>query len=36
MESQTNQEIAGQLGCAVRTVERLLSYIRSIWKEYAP
>jgi DNA-directed RNA polymerase specialized sigma24 family protein len=33
MEGHTNAEIAERLGCAVRTVERRLSYIRSIWKE---
>jgi DNA-directed RNA polymerase specialized sigma24 family protein len=36
MECRTNREIAEQLGCALRTVERLLSYIRSIWREHAP
>ncbi len=33
MENRTNQEIAMHLDCAVRTVERRLSYIRSIWRE---
>jgi RNA polymerase sigma factor (sigma-70 family) len=33
MEHRTNQEIAAQLDCAIRTVERRLAYIRSIWKE---
>lgn len=33
MENRTNKEIAAQLNCAERTVERRLSYIRSIWKE---
>ncbi len=33
MEGYTNQEIAERLGCAERTVERRLKYIRAIWKE---
>jgi DNA-directed RNA polymerase specialized sigma24 family protein len=31
MEGHTNEEIAGQLGCVVRTVERRLHVIRSLW-----
>jgi len=33
MEGYTNQEIAGKLGCALRTVERTLRLIRGIWKQ---
>jgi len=33
MEGHTNQEIAERLGCAERTVERRVKYIRAIWKE---
>jgi DNA-directed RNA polymerase specialized sigma24 family protein len=33
MEGCTNREIARQSDCALRTVERRLSYIRVIWKE---
>ncbi|MHC4403579.1 MAG: ECF-type sigma factor [Planctomycetota bacterium] len=32
MEGHTNPEIAERLGCAERTVERRLKYIRVIWK----
>ena len=32
MEGYTNQEIAGELGCNLRTVERKLFVIRSIWE----
>ena len=31
MEGYTNQEIAAKLGCAVRSVERRLRVIRSLW-----
>jgi DNA-directed RNA polymerase specialized sigma24 family protein len=31
LEGYTNEEIAEQLGCVVRTVERKLGYIRAIW-----
>ena len=31
MEGYTNDEIAGQFGCAVRSVERKLRLIRSLW-----
>ena len=31
MEGHTNRQIAEQCGCAERTVERKLSYIREIW-----
>jgi DNA-directed RNA polymerase specialized sigma24 family protein len=33
MEGRTNKEIAGEMDCAVRTVERRLGYIRAIWRE---
>jgi DNA-directed RNA polymerase specialized sigma24 family protein len=33
MEGFTEKEIAGKLDCAVRTVERKLNLIRSIWKD---
>jgi DNA-directed RNA polymerase specialized sigma24 family protein len=33
MEGHTNEEIAQQLGCVVRTVERKLLGIRAIWSE---
>jgi DNA-directed RNA polymerase specialized sigma24 family protein len=33
LEGYTNQEIAGKLGCALRTVERALRLIRGIWKQ---
>jgi RNA polymerase sigma factor (sigma-70 family) len=33
MEGYTNEEIAKQLGCSVRTVERRLRLIRKKWKE---
>jgi DNA-directed RNA polymerase specialized sigma24 family protein len=37
LEGYTNQEIAGKLGCALRTVERTLRLIRRIWnQELAP
>jgi DNA-directed RNA polymerase specialized sigma24 family protein len=32
MDGYTNLEIADKLGCAMRTVERRLSYIRTIWR----
>jgi DNA-directed RNA polymerase specialized sigma24 family protein len=35
LEGCTNAEIAGRLGCALVTVERRLSLIRSLWKESA-
>jgi DNA-directed RNA polymerase specialized sigma24 family protein len=35
MEGCTNEEIAGQIGRAVSTVERRLRLIRSVWKESA-
>jgi DNA-directed RNA polymerase specialized sigma24 family protein len=31
MEGYTNDEIAGKLGCALRSVERKLKVIRSLW-----
>ena len=37
LEGYTDQEIADQLGCVVRTVERKVQAIRAIWKnEYRP
>ena len=33
MEGYSNQEIAGQLGCSVRTVERRLYLIRRKWEQ---
>jgi RNA polymerase sigma factor (sigma-70 family) len=33
MEGYSNQEIAERLGCAERTIERRLKYIRAIWRE---
>jgi DNA-directed RNA polymerase specialized sigma24 family protein len=33
MEGYTNEEIARKQGCALRTVERKLGLIRSIWEE---
>jgi DNA-directed RNA polymerase specialized sigma24 family protein len=37
MEGYTNEEIAGQLDCSVRTVERKLELIRNTWQaESAP
>jgi DNA-directed RNA polymerase specialized sigma24 family protein len=33
MEGYTNEEIAAKLGCVVRTVERRLRVIRSLWDE---
>ncbi len=33
MEGRTNKEIAGEMDCAVRTVERRLGYIRAIWRD---
>lgn len=35
MEGYTNEEIAAQLGCAPRTVERKLQIIRGIWEKTA-
>ncbi len=32
MEGHTNRQIAERLGCAERTIERRLKYIRAIWK----
>jgi hypothetical protein len=31
MEGYTNDEIAAKLGCALRSVERKLKVIRSLW-----
>jgi DNA-directed RNA polymerase specialized sigma24 family protein len=36
MEGYTNDEIAGRLGCAKRTVARRLDLIRKIWLEKVP
>ena len=33
MEGYTTQEIAAQLGCAPRSVDRKLHLIRELWKE---
>jgi DNA-directed RNA polymerase specialized sigma24 family protein len=33
MEGFTNEEIAAKLGCALRSVERKLKVIRSLWGE---
>jgi DNA-directed RNA polymerase specialized sigma24 family protein len=33
MEGYTNEEIAGKLGCALRSVERKLKVIRSLWSQ---
>jgi DNA-directed RNA polymerase specialized sigma24 family protein len=36
LEGYTNEEIADQLKCVPRTVERKLNAIRAIWDQYAP
>jgi RNA polymerase sigma factor (sigma-70 family) len=36
MKDCSNEEIAGQLGCSVATVERRVRLIRQIWSEEAP
>jgi DNA-binding NarL/FixJ family response regulator len=36
MEGHTNKQIAERLGCAERTIERRLKYIRAIWKRECP
>ena len=36
LEGYTNDEIAGQLGCSVRTVERRLRLIRKKWQHEEP
>jgi DNA-directed RNA polymerase specialized sigma24 family protein len=36
MEGFTNEEIADRLGCAIRSVERKLCTIRSIWSQSEP
>ncbi|MFG0317278.1 MAG: ECF-type sigma factor [Planctomycetota bacterium JB042] len=36
LEGYTNEEIAADLDCAVRTVERRLGLIRRLWAERAP
>jgi DNA-directed RNA polymerase specialized sigma24 family protein len=36
MEGYTNDEIADRLGCAIRSVERKLVAIRSIWNQSEP
>ena len=33
MEGYTNDEVAAQLGCGLRTVERKLRLIRQVWAE---
>jgi DNA-directed RNA polymerase specialized sigma24 family protein len=35
MEGYTNEEIAAQRGCVVRTIERRLRMIRDLWQEKA-
>jgi DNA-directed RNA polymerase specialized sigma24 family protein len=36
MEGQSNEEIAERMGCGLRTVERKLGVIRSVWLAAAP
>jgi RNA polymerase sigma factor (sigma-70 family) len=36
VEGFSNEEIAGRLGCAVRSVERKLHRIRALWQEELP
>jgi RNA polymerase sigma factor (sigma-70 family) len=36
MEGYTNREIADRLGCAERTIERRMKYIRAIWRDEFP
>jgi DNA-directed RNA polymerase specialized sigma24 family protein len=36
MEGYTDDEIANQLGCARRTVQRRLRLIRQLWEQEAP
>ncbi len=36
MEGYTNQELAAEMGCSVRTVERKLELIRTIWERRSP
>ena len=36
VEGYTNEEIAGRLGCVVRSVERKLQRIRILWAEEVP
>jgi len=36
MDGSTNEEIAGRMGCSVRTVERRLKLIRDIWRDEEP
>ena len=36
LEGYQNREIAAELDCALRTVERRLGLIRQIWSEHAP
>jgi RNA polymerase sigma factor (sigma-70 family) len=36
MEGFSNEEIAGRLGCAARTVQRKIDSIREIWSEEVP
>ena len=33
LEGQSNQQIADELPCALRTVERKLGLIRNLWKD---
>lgn len=36
MEGYTNEEISGEAGCSLRTVERKLQLIRAIWERTSP
>jgi DNA-directed RNA polymerase specialized sigma24 family protein len=36
VEGWSNEDIAGRLGCATRTVERKLLRIRIVWSEETP
>jgi DNA-directed RNA polymerase specialized sigma24 family protein len=35
LEGYTNQELAQQIGCGVRTIERKLNLIRAVWEQRA-
>ena len=36
MDGSANEEIAAQMGCSVRTIERRLKLIRDIWRDEEP
>jgi DNA-directed RNA polymerase specialized sigma24 family protein len=36
LQGFTNEEVAGQLGCSLRTVERRLEMIRRTWEQRQP